>query len=904
MTVSAIREISHVNEELGEDKCDFGVNKGILVKTKTIDKDAAQPKKSLKSFVSLKNKSLDHETFGVGMGDEVLMETVKTDGKQSEGSIRREQESMGVLDSLKKKSFDQVESGRGREEVSGVERLDSKTSCGRKNKGNVPKRKYRKKNASCQRTSHLGVSDEQNSLEHNEYDGHDGGGASSAREKVKEALFLFRKLLQEDADTKEERPRHKRVDYQVAKILEDDKKTVNTDIKLLGHLPGVEVGDEFKCRMELSIIGLHRQTQSGISCSKHGGKTIAASIVASEDHTDDLDNSNVLIYTGQGSSVYSVKKPEDQKLEGGNLALKNSMDEKTPIRVIRGCDPYKRRFRKFVYIGLYLVESYRQVKGPQGNLVYKFWLERIPGQPEVVYKEVKKSKRPKAQKGVCLGDVSQEKVIQTCAVDTTDENPPPFQYRTTERIPDQPEVAQKEVKLTNKSNAHKGVSLDDISPGKGVSPTRHVVNTIDDDPPPLKYRAIELDEAQKEVKKSEKSEPQKGVRLDDISHGKVVIPTCAVNTNDDEIPPPLRYKTIKTIPDEPEVGQKGVKKRKRSKSLKGVCLDDISHGKEVIPIRDVNTNDDERPPPLKYKTIKSIPGEPEVAQKGVKKRKRSKSQKSICLDDISHGKEVIPICAVNNIDDEKPPSFKYTTNLVYPDWCHITPPKGCDCIDGCSDSKICSCAVKNGGKMPYNSNGTAVNEKLLVYECGPSCKCPPSCRNRVSQHGIKFKLEIFKTKLRGWGLRSQECIPIGSFICEYIGELLKDEEAEKRAGYDDYLFDIGKNYDCNTNIDEDLNSCEDVDDDDGFTIDAAEYGNVGRFINHSCTPNIYAQKILYNHEDDSIPHIMFFAAEKIHPFQELTYDYHYIIDQVRDANGNIKKKSCFCGSRECTGRLY
>uniref|UniRef100_A0A803PYI2 Uncharacterized protein n=1 Tax=Cannabis sativa TaxID=3483 RepID=A0A803PYI2_CANSA len=457
--------------------------------------------------------------------------------------------------------------------------------------------------------------------------------------------------------------------------------------------------------MELSILGLHRQTQSGISCSKHGGKNVAASIVASEDHTDDLDDSIVLVYTDQGgSTTNSDKKPEDQKLEGGNLALTNSMVLKTPIRVIRGCDPYKRRFKKFVYIGLYLVKSYKQVTGPHGNLIYKFWLERIPGQPEVVCKEIKRTRQLKTKKSVDLGDVSQGKVIPTSAVDTIDERP------EAERFPNQPEAAQEEVKLTNKSNVHK--------------------------------------------------------------------------------------------------------------------------------------------------------------------------------------------------DDEKPPSFKYANNLLYPDWCHSTPPKGCDCIDGCSDSNTCSCAVKNGGEIPYSSNGTAVDGKLFLYECGP-CKCPPSCHNRVSQYGLKFKLENFKTKLRGWGLRSRECIPLGGFICEYIGELLMDEKAEKRAGYDDYLFDIGKNHDSNTNIDEGLNNCEHVDDDSGFTIDAAEYGNVGRFINHSCSPNIYAQKILYDHEDESIPHIMFFAAEKIQPFEELTYDYHYVIDQVHDANGNTKKKkNCFCGSRQCTGRFY
>jgi euchromatic histone-lysine N-methyltransferase len=90
----------------------------------------------------------------------------------------------------------------------------------------------------------------------------------------------------------------------------------------------------------------------------------------------------------------------------------------------------------------------------------------------------------------------------------------------------------------------------------------------------------------------------------------------------------------------------------------------------------------------------------------------------------------------------------------------------------------------------------------------------------------------------------------------------------------------------------------------GFTIDAAECGNIGRFINHSCSPNLYAQNVLWDHDDLRIPHIMFFAAETIPPLQELTYDYNYEIDHVEDMNGRIKFKVCQCGSPRCSGRLY
>ncbi|KAL7243384.1 hypothetical protein ACSBR1_015726 [Camellia fascicularis] len=67
------------------------------------------------------------------------------------------------------------------------------------------------------------------------------------------------------------------------------------------------------------------------------------------------------------------------------------------------------------------------------------------------------------------------------------------------------------------------------------------------------------------------------------------------------------------------------------------------------------------------------------------------------------------------------------------------------------------------------------------------------------------------------------------------------------------------------------------------------------------TPN---ENVLYDHEDKKMPHIMFFAAENIPPLQELTYHYNYSVDEIRDSNDNIKKKNCYCGSEECTGRTY
>ncbi|XBI80864.1 uncharacterized protein LOC119308903 isoform X2 [Triticum dicoccoides] len=278
-------------------------------------------------------------------------------------------------------------------------------------------------------------------------------------------------------------------------------------------------------------------------------------------------------------------------------------------------------------------------------------------------------------------------------------------------------------------------------------------------------------------------------------------------------------------------------------------------------------------------------------------------REGLCLPDISQGKESIPICVINTIDGVLPTPFKYITKVIYPPSYAKAPSVGCDCTNGCSDSSECACAVKNGGEIPFNLNSAIVYTKPLIYECGPSCRCPPTCHNRVSQHGPKVPLEIFKTGKTGWGVRSLSFIPSGSFVCEYVGEVLQETEAE-RTENDEYLFDIGRDDDDDEEEEGPESSKSEMTAEGlGYTIDAAKCGNVGRFINHSCSPNMHAQDVLWDHDDRRMPHVMLFAEKNIRPLQELTYDYNYNIGNVRK-NGKVKEKKCFCGSSKCRLRLY
>ncbi|EMS56150.1 Histone-lysine N-methyltransferase, H3 lysine-9 specific SUVH5 [Triticum urartu] len=307
--------------------------------------------------------------------------------------------------------------------------------------------------------------------------------------------------------------------------------------------------------------------------------------------------------------------------------------------------------------------------------------------------------------------------------------------------------------------------------------------------------------------------------------------------------------------------------------------------------------------------MRRMAGQKHIDIDAIMKSEQAEPYDGVIMKDISQGLERIPVSVLNSISDEHPMPYIYMSRLKYPPNYQPAPPAGCACVGGCSDSKLCACVVKNGGEIPFNDKGCIIAAKPLVYECGPSCKCPPTCHNRVGQKGIRFRLQVFKTKSMGWGVKTLDYIPSGSFVCEYIGEVLDDEEAQKRMT-DEYLFAIGHNY-----YDESLweglsrsipslQNGPGKDEEAGFAVDASKMGNFAKFINHSCTPNLYAQNVLYDHDDKSAPHIMFFACEDIPPGQELVYHYNYAIDQVHDENGNIKKKKCLCGSVECDGWLY
>ncbi|KAL7188474.1 hypothetical protein ACSBR1_038351 [Camellia fascicularis] len=242
----------------------------------------------------------------------------------------------------------------------------------------------------------------------------------------------FQLLQGEEANLKKQGYLSRRPDLKAAQIIRAKGKEVNTGKQIIGSVPGVDVGDEFQYRVELALVGIHRLYQAGIDYMKHGGMIIATSIVASGGYADDLENPDILIYSGHGGNITGQDKqqPEDRKLERGNLALKNSISAKNPVWVIRGSketklstlDARAKIVLTYTYDGLYTVERYMH----------------DVGRHELAWKEVKKSKRFKIREGLCVGDISEGKeLLPICAVNTIDnKRPPKFNYITEMKYPD------------------------------------------------------------------------------------------------------------------------------------------------------------------------------------------------------------------------------------------------------------------------------------------------------------------------------------------------------------------------------------------------------------------------------------------------------------------------------------
>ncbi|XP_063826768.1 histone-lysine N-methyltransferase SUV39H2-like isoform X1 [Ostrinia nubilalis] len=253
-------------------------------------------------------------------------------------------------------------------------------------------------------------------------------------------------------------------------------------------------------------------------------------------------------------------------------------------------------------------------------------------------------------------------------------------------------------------------------------------------------------------------------------------------------------------------------------------------------------------------------------------------------------KSKMKLTVINDVDLAGPPTnFTYINDCIpgvgvtVPD----DPPIGCDCTSCNCRSK--SCCGMQGGLFAYTVNKRLrVASGTPIYECNKTCKCSSECSNRVVQSGRNVKLCIFRTANGcGWGVKSEQKIRQGQFVCQYVGEIITFEEAEKRGREYDakgltYLFDL------------DFNSVENP-----YTVDAGHLGSVSHFINHSCDPNLGVWAVWADCLDPNLPMIALFATRDIEIGEEICFDYLQKSSDSDDTSSTTTKTENNATSSDC-----
>lgn len=271
----------------------------------------------------------------------------------------------------------------------------------------------------------------------------------------------------------------------------------------------------------------------------------------------------------------------------------------------------------------------------------------------------------------------------------------------------------------------------------------------------------------------------------------------------------------------------------------------------------------------------------------------------------------------------------------------------CNCKNECNEDCVCARYNKQYLKEnpPYKIKRDSIDRKILtkeiiqenikpfthIFECSKYCSCNKNLCNyqllgwkdvkmvRESDLIVKRYKKKFKNsneEITMWGLMTDVKIPKNTLVIEYVGEIISKSEADLRGKYYDsigknYLFDLTMsveykgenkfgaifcidNYMKYRKIEEKQKLLSDF----PLCIDSFYYGNLSRFINHSCNPNLQVLSIHVENREILLPRVILFSTREIEAGEELTFDYNcYPLS-------TDKELKCACGESECRGFIY
>ncbi|GMH38553.1 hypothetical protein BSKO_06437 [Bryopsis sp. KO-2023] len=170
--------------------------------------------------------------------------------------------------------------------------------------------------------------------------------------------------------------------------------------------------------------------------------------------------------------------------------------------------------------------------------------------------------------------------------------------------------------------------------------------------------------------------------------------------------------------------------------------------------------------------------------------------------------------------------------------------KGCKCSHRC-DTQRCPCVSASRECDPDYCH-------LCKKTCEPGCPPDEHCKNMNLRLRKHKRVAMGLSTVAGWGGFLMEDAKKDDFLGEYTGDLITDQEAERRGRIYDrqdksYLFNLTKEK----------------------VLDANRRGNKLRFANHSKDPNCYVKYMLV----DGDHRVGIFAGRDAKAGEEIFYDY-------------------------------
>ncbi|CAK4086208.1 unnamed protein product [Aphanomyces euteiches] len=215
----------------------------------------------------------------------------------------------------------------------------------------------------------------------------------------------------------------------------------------------------------------------------------------------------------------------------------------------------------------------------------------------------------------------------------------------------------------------------------------------------------------------------------------------------------------------------------------------------------------------------------------------------------------VPIIAIQNyIEKHDPAAFVNVTYKTKRNICDRLKTKVKNAIQGYHklDYNTRAIYTRRVSSAPCRCKsicGEKCSNRLEIECLDSTCAVKPQfCRNRRIQREIIGPIE--KRSWNGeYGIYATKRIEKGTFLIEYVGEVITKQELDARAQAhrDLYVVTVNKN----------------------TWIDAYSVGNDSRFVNHSCTPNAQLDELSVA----GLIRIGIFAIEVIRRGEQVTFDY-------------------------------